>query len=208
MNLTNLSVIMKISVKRGEQAMQEIEIEFKNLLERDEYNNLVAHYMSDLEPIRQVNHYFETNDFRLKQQGAALRIREKTDAYVATLKQPVENGLLETHDTLTEEQFKAWCQDEITLGDNIRQQLNTIGIEETDIRYKGQLTTYRYERQDHNIILVLDYSEYNGMTDYELEVEAPSMDQGQAYFHNLLSQFNIPERHTPNKIARFFQSVN
>lgn len=199
---------MKISVKRGEQAMQEIEIEFKNLLERDEYNNLVAHYMSDLEPIRQVNHYFETNDFRLKQQGAALRIREKTDAYVATLKQPVENGLLETHDTLTEEQFKAWCQDEITLGDNIRQQLNTIGIEETDIRYKGQLTTYRYERQDHNIILVLDYSEYNGMTDYELEVEAPSMDQGQAYFHNLLSQFNIPERHTPNKIARFFQSVN
>lgn len=199
---------MKISVKRGEQALQEIEIEFKNLLERDEYNNLAAHYMSNLEPIKQVNYYFETNDFRLKQQGAALRIREKTDAYVATLKQPVENGLLETHDTLTKEQFKAWCQDEITLGENIRQQLNTLGIKEADIRYKGQLTTYRYERQDRDIILVLDHSEYNGMIDYELEVEASSLEQGESYFHNLLRQFNIPKRHTPNKIARFFQSVN
>ncbi|MET3683366.1 uncharacterized protein YjbK [Alkalibacillus flavidus] len=188
--------------------MQEIEIEFKNLLTEEEYKQLVADYMTNIEAAKQVNIYFETDDFQLKNAGAALRIREKANAYIATLKQPAENGLLETHDTLNDESFQSWCRNEISLGENIQRQLDALGIKASDLRHKGQLTTYRYECHDGDMIVVLDKSDYNGVSDYELEIEAPEVDRGKAYYHNVLAHYNIPERTTPNKIERFFRSVH
>ncbi len=80
---------------------QEIEIEFKNLLTKSEFLKLSeALCMKEHDFKQQVNHYFDTKDFSLKQKKSALRIREKDGAFVLTLKEPAAVGLLETHQEL------------------------------------------------------------------------------------------------------------
>ncbi|GEN45633.1 CYTH domain-containing protein [Alkalibacillus haloalkaliphilus] len=188
--------------------MQEIEIEFKNLLTQEEYERLAAHYIKDSSQIKQqVNYYFETDDFELRSKRAALRIREKNGEYIATLKQPVENGLLETHDIVTEQQFNDWLKDDISLPSNIKKQLDEIGVTGDQLSYKGVLQTNRFEEKYDQYIIVLDHSQYNQTEDYELELEAYDYEFGKQLFSELLDKFQIEKRETPNKIARFFASV-
>ncbi|MDQ0351788.1 uncharacterized protein YjbK [Alkalibacillus filiformis] len=188
--------------------MQEIEIEFKNLLTKEEYERLAVHYIKDSSEIKQqINYYFETNDFELRSKRAALRIREKNGEYIATLKQPVENGLLETHDVLSAEQFDQWLQDDINLPPNINKQLNEIGVTGDQLSYKGALQTNRFEEKNDQYIIVLDHSQYNQTEDYELELEVYDYEYGKRLFSELLKKFKIEKRETSNKIARFFATV-
>ena len=84
---------------------QSIEIEFKNLLSIEEFNKMISYFqLSDDDFFRQINHYFDTKDFALKNLGCALRIREKKEYFEMTLKQPHPDGLLETTQTLTEKE--------------------------------------------------------------------------------------------------------
>ena len=61
---------------------QSIEIEFKNLLSIEEFNRMITYFqLSDDDFFRQINHYFDTKDFALKNLGCALRIREKKEYF-------------------------------------------------------------------------------------------------------------------------------
>lgn len=187
---------------------QEIEIEFKNLLTEAEFNKLyIAFNMESVPEIQQVNHYFETKDFQLKQHGAALRIREKNGQYQSTLKQPQGEGLLETHDFLTEQEANSWLQGYITLGPEISKQLQDLDISATDLTYGGALETIRREQSYNDTIIVLDKSKYSDVTDYELELEAQSYAHGERVFNTILSENDIAKRMTPNKIQRFYDSL-
>lgn len=82
---------------------QEIEIEFKNMLTKQEFKNIAsALQLTEKDFTDQKNHYFDTDSFALKQKHAALRIRRKNGKYVLTLKEPADVGLLETHQQLSE----------------------------------------------------------------------------------------------------------
>ncbi|AIF66086.1 Uncharacterized protein YjbK [Terribacillus saccharophilus] len=187
---------------------QEIEIEFKNLLTKAEFNKLyIAFNMESVPEIQQVNHYFETKDFQLKQHGAALRIREKNGQYQSTLKQPQGEGLLETHDYLTEQEAKSWLQGSITLGPEISKQLQELGISAAALTYGGSLETIRREQPYNDTIIVLDKSKYSDVTDYELELEAQSYAHGERVFSTILTENDIAKRKTPNKIQRFYDSL-
>jgi len=187
---------------------QEIEIEFKNLLTKAEFNKLyIAFNMESVPEIQQVNHYFETKDFQLKQHGAALRIREKNGQYQSTLKQPQGEGLLETHDYLTEQEANSWLQGYITLGPEISKQLQDLGISATDLTYGGALETIRREQSYNDTIIVLDKSKYSDVIDYELELEAQSYAHGERVFSTILTENDIAKRKTPNKIQRFYDSL-
>ncbi|PAD38229.1 CYTH domain-containing protein [Terribacillus sp. 7520-G] len=187
---------------------QEIEIEFKNLLTEAEFKKLYhALEMESAPVIQQVNHYFETKDFQLKQQGSALRIREKNGRFQSTLKQPQGDGLLETHDDLTEEQAKAWLQGQITLGPDISKQLKEMDISAAELNYGGSLETIRREKSYNDTTIVLDKSIYGDTVDYELELEASSYKHGENVFQTLLDAHGIGKRKTPNKIQRFYDSL-
>ncbi|MEC0281222.1 CYTH domain-containing protein [Terribacillus saccharophilus] len=187
---------------------QEIEIEFKNLLTKAEFNKLyIAFNMESVPEIQQVNHYFETKDFQLKQHGAALRIREKNGQYQSTLKQPQGDGLLETHDYLTEQEANSWLQGSITLGPEISKQLQELGISAAALTYGGSLETIRREKSYNDTIIVLDKSKYSDVTDYELELEAQSYAHGERVFSTILTENDIAKRKTPNKIQRFYDSL-
>ncbi|WP_226576979.1 CYTH domain-containing protein [Halobacillus litoralis] len=186
---------------------QEIEIEFKNLLTKDEYEQ-VYHFLpfKSVELIEQTNYYFETEDQKLKQQGSALRIRKKNDQWTLTLKQPHEKGLLETHDSLTEEEANLWIQDKMTEKPAVFKQLHELGIHIDDLHYLGSLTTRRKEVEHEGATVVLDHSLYYDQEDYELEVEAKSHTDGKRVIKQILTACNIPERKTDNKIKRFYKA--
>ncbi|MFC2949913.1 CYTH domain-containing protein [Virgibacillus sediminis] len=187
---------------------QEIEIEYKNLLTKDEFQRLLARLPFPESGSTQTNHYFETADFDLKEHGSALRIREKGGKYRLTLKEPHADGLLETHDDLTKEEADGWLEGNIIAKPHVAGQLKEKGIRHEDLKYCGSLATNRREIEYEGVLLVLDHSTYNRREDYELELEAPSKELGTARFEQLLKEHQIKRRNTPNKIQRFFESLN
>ncbi|MCM3399206.1 MULTISPECIES: CYTH domain-containing protein [Oceanobacillus] len=186
---------------------QEIEIEFKNLLEKEEYDQLLNSIPFPSEGKLQINHYFETKEFSLKELGCAIRIREKDGKYTLTLKEPHPDGLLETHDLLTEQEALNWMNGTIIPKVNTSKQLLKKNIQPEKLTYYGSLSTLRREVPYQDVLLVLDYSTYNHKTDYELELEAPTKADGLRIFHQLLEENKIEQRITPNKIERFFHSL-
>lgn len=186
---------------------QEIEIEYKNILTKEEYDKLLQVFPFPREGLKQVNHYFETPDFKLKQHKSAIRIREINGTFRLTLKQPYEQGLLETHDDLTEHEAQLWRQGNIIPQKNTLKQLHAMGISANELVYFGSLTTIRREFTDHSIQYVLDCSMYHGQIDYELEIEAPTVSAGKKAFDTLLKTYAITRKTTPNKIERFFSAM-
>jgi len=186
---------------------QEIEIEYKNLLTKKEYDRLLEQLPFPSQGKKQINYYFETTDFALKARGSALRIREKDGKYQLTLKEPHPDGLLETHDWLSKSEAKHWLSNEIIPKKNTETQLLKMGISSNQLKYCGNLTTIRRELHYQDVLLVLDYSSYNGQEDYELELEASSQEAGIRMFYDVLEQYAIQQRKTPNKIERFFFSL-
>ncbi|WP_096435719.1 CYTH domain-containing protein [Alteribacter populi] len=186
---------------------QEIEIEFKQLLTEKEYTQLVnAFFLEEAKPFTQTNHYFDTKDFILKENGSALRIRQKQTGFVLTLKQPHEAGLLETHQQLQEEEaIETLATGIIPAGDVLTQLRSFLPVQSTSFTFLGSLTTERMEKKVNAGLLVLDKSTYLDITDYELEFECRDEKRGKAAFDNIITTYNIREKKTLNKIRRFYE---
>jgi uncharacterized protein YjbK len=198
---------MKSSIMaKGRHPMsQNIEIEFKNLLTKAEYERILkAFNITENQIFTQENLYFDTVDFELKKNKSALRIRKKGTDYVMTLKQPREIGLLETNQKLTNEEASAAIHNGSLPGGQIKQLVEENNIPFAKIKYFGSLVTNRAEIVYENGLLVLDYSIYLQQEDYEMEYEVEDYQEGLKNFHALLNRFKIPERQTENKVRRFY----
>lgn len=182
---------------------QEIEIEFKNIVTEEEFHTLCKSFSIEVFT-KQVNHYFETPNFSLKEAGSALRIRHKGETYTLTLKQPAEVGLLETHQVVTENEAKMMMETNVIISGAVMNQLCKLQIPVSALTYMGSLTTERAETLFEGGTLVFDHSFYYNHDDYEIEFEVQDEETGKAAFIHLLKQHNIPIRHTNNKVKRFF----
>ncbi|CEG26119.1 CYTH domain-containing protein [Bacillus sp. B-jedd] len=184
---------------------QNIEIEFKNLLQKDEFERISEHFgLLEDSFKKQVNHYFDTQEFSLKDKGSALRIREKGGQSILTLKQPHEEGLLETDQLLSQKEAEAVLEEGALPAGRVAVEIGKLGVNVSDLSYFGTLATTRAELPYQNGLLVLDHSTYLDTEDYELEYEAAEYSEGKQTFETLLHQLGIPERQTPNKIRRFY----
>lgn len=186
---------------------KEIEIEYKAMLTKEQFNNVLAHFPFPKQPIQQTNHYFETTNFALKAANAALRIREINNQYVITLKQKMTNHVLETHDTIDTTIFHDWINGRITFATETGKSLAAIGIQPLDLQYVGALTTRRYTFTKDAVTYCLDESEYANITDYELEIEESSFGRAKDIFHEIINQFAIDNVESVTKIARFSQAI-
>lgn len=186
---------------------QEIEIEFKTIIQEKEFISLKQSMPFTSTPVKQINYYFETKQEDFKRSHSALRIREKNGTYTLTLKEPHKEGILETHDELTEAECAAWLNNTPVIKPHTHQQLSALGIQETDISYFGFLKTERYTYAVADLLYVLDKSEYNQQLDYELELEATDYTIGEQAFHKIIQQYNITEQQPVTKIERFFHSL-
>ncbi|WP_078430358.1 CYTH domain-containing protein [Alkalihalobacterium alkalinitrilicum] len=185
---------------------REIEIEAKNLLTKEELERLQHYFsLSDSEFISQTNHYFDTTDFALKEKKAALRIREKNNKYIMTLKQPNEVGLLETNQLVSTEEANLMLETGTIPNGDVKSDIEALKVPPAKFTYLGSLKTSRAEVQYNQQLIVLDISHYLNIVDYELEVEGTNVDTVQEEFNRILKQHNIPKRPTKNKILRFFE---
>lgn len=189
---------------------KELEIEYKNLLTKLEYQNLLETTNLTKENIHeQTNIYFDTKNGILKEKRQGLRIRLLPLKIEFTLKVPQKNSYtyLEITDILNVFDLDKSLEEQIDLSKS--EVLNYLAHENifvTDLKEIGSLTTKRAEKKlDQKTLLVLDESHYYGVTDYELEMEVLDSAIGQKTFDNFLAENNIPVRPAKKKIARMFE---
>jgi|SRR5690625_516868 len=187
---------------------QHIEIEFKNLLSKNEYYILKNNLPYNQTTVEHKNHYFDTTDFKLQQQRCALRIRERENDFTLTLKEPADIGSLETNDLLNDTTKNLWLSQSPTKTMNVYERLQLRNIALSELKYFGALVTNRTTFYiNRHLLIALDHSFYNGYEDYELEVEASTERIGEEFFHSLLADYNITQQQTQPKIHRFFTSI-
>lgn len=184
---------------------KELEIEFKNMLTKEEYSKLLAE--QNTSPISQTNHYFDTADFQLRDQKAALRLRSIGSRFECTLKTPAASGNYETTDSLDEQQASAILDLERFDAPEVSAELERLEVSPSELVLIGSLTTHRVESAYEGGLLVLDHSEYLGVEDYELEYEVTDEAAGKRSFLSLLEEKCIPLRPADKKIARFMKAA-
>ncbi|MGO2637849.1 MAG: CYTH domain-containing protein [Enterococcus viikkiensis] len=184
---------------------EEIEIEFKSMLTKSEYEHVFRFYQLSLsQTIQQTNWYYDTVDWQLKENHMGLRIRPFDKHAEATLKIPQAVGLLEVTDSLTPEQVEAALTKHRFAFDakEILQRLDLLNINFNELKLIGKLTTQRAELNVPEGKLALDESWYSGQHDFELELEVSNDQFSLQDFKQFLHKFDFPYRATQNKIAR------
>lgn len=189
---------------------QELEIEFKNMLTKEEYEQLILHFQLKSDAFHlQHNHYFDTADNALRAVRSGLRIRQLNDRNELTLKEPANGiALTETTDSLTNEQVKAVLENEQSIpAIDVLKRLEALEISIDHLQKIGTLSTTRAEIEYRGGLLVLDHSQYANQEDYELEYEVTDEATGRVIFMELLQDCQIPVRPTQKKLARFMQAI-
>ncbi|WP_165983771.1 CYTH domain-containing protein [Macrococcus bovicus] len=184
--------------------MEELEIEFKNLIDYPVYDRLRNTYFKEAAVITQTNFYIDNAHEEIAAARIALRIRDTGDSLMMTLKIPQEIGNMEYHGEIHPAILDEEHIDENQLPENIRQQLESHGIALDSLSIVGALSTERREIPYDGGLLVLDASHYLDTEDFELEYEVSDYESGLEKFETFLSQQGIQSKKPLNKIQRFY----
>ncbi len=186
--------------------MKEIEIEYKILLTKEQHDKILdkvdfKYY------VEQVNYYFETEDNALKESKMTLRVRNIDQKYYLMLKE--FNGVVsdETIQEISLEQFKFITQEHKLFDSEIRTIIES-KVDLPILSNQASLKTKRYYTPYMDCVLFLDESYYYGKVDYELELEAPSIEIGRNVFDKLLVYYNLEETEVVGKRKRAFNQKN
>jgi len=188
---------------------QEIEIEFKNMLTKEQYESLLLYFNVQPEQIKhQVNHYFDTETWHLKQLMSGLRIRQIGNHFECTLKEKTtDNAHLETTDLLTQEQAEQILNGAPFNTQSVVKRLEALHIPINQLKLFGSLATNRVELNYKSGKLFFDHSIYMQQNDYEVEYEAVDETTGQIIFNEFLATHQIQKNNAPKKIARFMKAL-
>lgn len=173
-----------------------IEIEAKVLLTQDQYHTVLSYlHLERYKKVKQTNHYIDTPDRALKENDIALRVREKDD-FILTLKTPLSEGLLEKNQTLSWREYESLEGKGVFPGGDIKDFLEICGFRVRDLKVLASLTTYRIELEYEDGLICLDeniYGPEDSQKDYELELEAASMERAEELASRLLKEAGISD---------------
>ena len=184
--------------------MREIEIEFKNLLTKDQYASLFEKYdLKNSEEIINKNFYYDDADESFKKIGAALRIRYTNKKTEMTLKVKGDTQNVEINVPLDERYPKEPTVLPI-LPNEIIAELERMNVKIKTPMLIQKIETLRHEiTLDEGLLLVLDETTFiNDVVDYELEFETKDYETGLIAFEKLLEKNNIDKNPAKPKIAR------
>ena len=194
-----------MQTKEKDVAMNHLEIEFKTLLTKEEYDSL-KDFFKEQPPIRQTNHYIDTPDQAIRNHRMALRIRTLADRAELTLKVPQEAGHFEYNQALTFDQVEDFLSKKKLPQGEIASFLTDLGIPLVALDVWGSLETERREKRIPKGLLAFDRSRYNSIEDYELEMEVDAASD-ETYFHEFLKEKQIEYKPAKSKVARLAQSL-
>ena len=183
--------------------MREIEIEFKNLLTKDQYDALYEEYnLSNSEEIINKNFYYDDADESFKNIEAALRIRYTNKKTEMTLKIKGETQNIEIN-VLLDDRYPKEPTVLPILPNEIISELERMNVKIKTPMLIQKIETLRHEVTLEEGLLVLDKTTFiNDIVDYELEFETKDYESGLAAFEKLLEENNINKNPTKPKIAR------
>lgn len=182
--------------------MTHLEIEYKTLLTKDEFNRLEAQF-KHVQPITQTNYYFDTKDFAMKANRMSLRIRTLADRAELTLKIPKAVGNLEHNLDLTIADAKDMIKSEHLPQNHITDLIKAEGVNPEELGVFGHLTTTRRETMTPIGLMALDSNQYANIKDYELELEVEDAEKGKNDFDDFLKAHDISFKYAKSKVARF-----
>lgn len=183
---------------------KDIDITFKTLLSKNEYNRLAKEF-EDKPSNLQVNYYFDTSRFTLKASEIILRVR-KREKYELALRRKKGYNRIELNSIITDEEFEEFVNKGIIPSVEIQAELCELIKEQTLVMYMS-LSTFRIFFPYKKGILAIDKCEYLGETDYELEYQANTYEQGKREFVELVKEFNIAYKKSDTKIKRAYNAL-
>ncbi|MDO5079359.1 CYTH domain-containing protein [Streptococcus minor] len=186
--------------------MNQLEIEYKTLLNKAEYIRLLEIF-SDTEPVIQTNYYIDTPHLDMKKHRFSLRIRLLPDAGELTLKCPQDVGNMEYNQFLSLEETKDLLETFQLPKGHIHDLVTATQIPISQLQIWGQLTTKRYEKEVSFGLMALDENSYNGKRDYELEVEVKDAEEGKISFDFFLKKHSVKFKYASSKVARAAASL-
>lgn len=170
-----------------------IEIEAKVLINEDDYNRVLKFYKKEeLQKVTQLNYYIDTDDLLLKQFGIGLRVRQK-DFFVLNMKAPLQEGLLEKKESISEKEFDNFKNNGVFPNGSIKNLLLMFGVDITKLKIQTTLKTERIviENFSDNEVFAIDKNYYNGLIDYELELEGTSLERAKNSLKEKCEELNI-----------------
>lgn len=167
-----------------------LEIEFKCLINAQQYNRIKNDLFSNSQGFTQTNEYLIDKKQLLKKHRWSLRVRHIHNQLEFTLKKPEGFSKLEINEQLTPMQYQQLCRQE-KFESGILQELKQIGISIEDLTIATSLTTTRLEKSYRQGLLCLDLNTYQNLTDYEIEYEALNEKEGREIFKELLAPYQI-----------------
>lgn len=200
----------------------QLEQEWKGLMNEDAFHRLLdyaARKGLSITEANQINHYFDTEDLKLLNRAAMVRIREKGNKYEMTCKIAHVNNQDDQPQTTDEynvmitaneadayiNKGKKWTeQNEIY--NKVKEHLGV----DVELLHLGALRTKRIAIDFQNGLepLCLDHSEYLGITDYELEWETNDIQRAKEVLSQCIEELQIDvDWNVLPKSARFFKAL-
>ncbi len=173
---------------------QNVEIEYKLMINESQYNGLVANFPG--ETISQTNFYFDNPDHQLRKRHISCRIRTFADEAELTFKIPKKKG----KDEVTFEHIDA--ETAFTRSD-VAFFMARMGIL-SPLLHQGTLHTIRTTYKLNYGLLCIDKNNYNGLLDYEVEYEVfKNLKKGLNEFKDILAFFGLTyTKNCDSKIKR------
>lgn len=185
-------------MKSGGKMTTNQEIEFKTIVTKEKYEELLKSFDLENNIFSQTNHYFDDENLSLMKEKTVLRIRQKGNYFKLTKKSQADIGSIESHVLVKPEMANEMIK-------------NGFDANIIDLNYKvkkiSELTTYRVSTTYKDGTIFFDKSVYYGNTDYEVEYEVDTLEQGQIDFNSFLLEYNIPYKQSIRKSQRAYSSV-
>ncbi|HEL2383591.1 TPA: CYTH domain-containing protein [Streptococcus suis] len=178
-----------------------LEIEYKTLLTKSEYLRLLSD-LSDVSPVLQTNYYIDTPSLDLKHHRFSLRIRTFEEIAELTLKIPQKVGNQEYNQILDIQTALQLLENFQLPKGQIADIISATNVPIDQLIVWGSLTTKRHEKETSIGLMALDENEYNGLIDYELEVEVTDAEEGKILFDEFLRKNAIQFKYASSKVAR------
>lgn len=185
---------------------QMIEIEYKILLTKEIYNQILNDYQKQIHKDYIQTNYYLTHPL-LQQKAFMLRIREKNNKLEMTLKRPYQGHRLETNIPITYEDKQRIVHHQM-INNEIIDILQKEGIDPLSLQQLFSLTTHRHDIVLPDGILSIDKNTYLNQTDYELEFEVSDEQKGYEMFLKIIEPYHLHYHgNCKSKIRRVLDSL-
>lgn len=188
-----------------------IECEERIMLSEEEYHKILTPIMrgdADAKFIIQKNDYIDTLDHFLKNNHMVLRIRTVLMGPTElTLKIKDPNGDKEYNEYLPVIALDNFYTKGIFPEGEIRNIIISMGKNVHELKVLTSLETRRYEEKFVDHLLVLDKNIYNGIEDYNLEIEAESMEVAKAKMEEYCQKYNLKYIPCKSKSRRALDTI-